>query len=180
MSSGISAAADAASARCPFAPPVPSSKVPAARLGERGAFGRDEDRLEPLLANAGLREDRAIRFPDVALVLAPNLARQDALLVALGPGNAPGGRHQAVAQLEVEVRELPAVGADRLEHSDALFDGFGSQTRGCHLRTLAQNRSDYDSERASFSTVPHVRVVCSLPNVFSSSTMKTAPFGLCT
>src|SRR6059058_3126935 len=63
------------------------------------------------------------------------------------------------------VRESVDLGR-ALRGGGAAVAGSGSEDRGASYA------------RVTFATVSHVRVVTSLPNVFSSSTMKTGPFGV--
>src|SRR5207249_139146 len=76
---------------------------------------------------------------------------------ALDRGVHPGDPHGVRASVDL---------GRTLRGGGAAVAGSGSEDRGCSYA------------RVTFATVSHVRVVTSLPNVFSSSTIKTGPFGV--
>jgi hypothetical protein len=109
---------------------VAEREAAARRSAERERIGRDEHRLQPFFADPGLREHRAVFLTDAALLLSHELACQRALRVALGARDTAGRHQQSVAQVFVDAGELGAIGVDRLEGTQAMFDGLGSQSHG--------------------------------------------------
>src|SRR5439155_1442370 len=88
-------------------------------------------------------------------------------------GEGVDGEVEEAVELELVPGQLTGAGARGVGHG-RLDEGRSRQSRGTQR---CANELAPIHQRATFATVSHVRVVWSLPNVFSISVMNTGPFG---
>src|SRR2546430_5005845 len=104
---------------------------------------------------------------------------------SLAMGRPPNGAHERnlsffFFQAEDGIRDLTVTGVQTCALPICESVDLGCALRGGGAAVAGSGSEDRGESyaRVTFATVSHVRVVTSLPNAFSSSTVKTGPLGV--